>query len=134
MAEPKNTRTTTIDALVGENVRVLRMARGISIGVLAQHIGVAWQQMQKYENGQNRVAPDRLYRIATYFGQNVDRLFQGAERDPSMNRPVKVAPPPRLTDKDLRLAGAFADIGDGKIKEHLRALIHAMADVSMGRK
>jgi transcriptional regulator with XRE-family HTH domain len=53
-----------IDVEVGRRVRVERIARGLSQTDLAKHIGVTFQQVQKYESGANRISIGRLTRIA----------------------------------------------------------------------
>ena len=45
-----------VDKLVGRNIRVLRLAKGLSQTKLADALGVTFQQVQKYEKGTNRVA------------------------------------------------------------------------------
>ena len=55
-----------IDKQVGQRVRSLRMSKGWSQSALAAVLGVTFQQVQKYENGKNRIAPSRLQVIATH--------------------------------------------------------------------
>ncbi len=52
------------DLHVGRRIRMRRRALGISQAVLANAVGVAFQQIQKYENGTNRVGAGRLQAIA----------------------------------------------------------------------
>src|SRR5260221_9263052 len=54
-----------IDVIVGGRIRVARLARDMSQGALAEVIGVTFQQVQKYENGSNRVSASKLVEIAT---------------------------------------------------------------------
>jgi transcriptional regulator with XRE-family HTH domain len=44
-----------VDVEVGQRIRVLRNDAGISQTVLAEELGVTFQQVQKYEKGVNRV-------------------------------------------------------------------------------
>lgn len=53
-----------IDVATGARVRLERRKRGISQEALAQKIGVTFQQVQKYENGANRISISRLFMIA----------------------------------------------------------------------
>lgn len=53
-----------IDAEIGARVRNRRTDLGISQSSLANHIGVTFQQVQKYEKGSNRIAAATLIRIA----------------------------------------------------------------------
>ncbi|MFN3877277.1 MAG: helix-turn-helix domain-containing protein [Brevundimonas sp.] len=53
-----------IDARIGQGVRVRREALGLSQKALGSAIGVTFQQLQKYEQGTNRIASSKLVRIA----------------------------------------------------------------------
>lgn len=53
-----------IDVATGARVRLERRKRGISQEELAGKIGVSFQQVQKYENGTNRLSISRLFMIA----------------------------------------------------------------------
>ena len=80
------TRKLGIDAVdlhVGSRVRSRRRQLGLSQTHLATAIGIAFQQIQKYEKGTNRVSSSRLHQIArvlkvppTYFFE--DPLADGA--------------------------------------------------------
>jgi transcriptional regulator with XRE-family HTH domain len=68
-----------VDTLVGRNIRIIRQGRGISQTELASKIGVTFQQVQKYENGTNRVGAGRLFKIASVFKVPISAMFEGAE-------------------------------------------------------
>jgi transcriptional regulator with XRE-family HTH domain len=54
-----------IDIEVGRKVREARVLRRMTQSELAEAAGgVTFQQLQKYENGTNRIAPSRLVKIA----------------------------------------------------------------------
>ncbi len=53
-----------VDRHVGQRIRLLRLARGLSQVQLAPQIGVTFQQLQKYERGVNRVSASKLYEVA----------------------------------------------------------------------
>ena len=65
-----------LDAMVGARVRMLRVNRGISQTALAQRIGVTFQQVQKYEQGADRVGASRLAQIASVLGVSVGEFFE----------------------------------------------------------
>ena len=54
---------SSIDVAVGRNVRIWRMARGLSQAQLASRMGVTFQQLQKYEVGANRIGTGRLVKL-----------------------------------------------------------------------
>jgi len=53
-----------VDAAVGENIRTARLAAGVTQTELGNACGITFQQIQKYENGTNRVGGSRLMQIA----------------------------------------------------------------------
>lgn len=53
-----------IDDAIAAKVTTQRKARRISQQALADKIGVSFQQVQKYESGENRIAASRLIRMA----------------------------------------------------------------------
>jgi transcriptional regulator with XRE-family HTH domain len=68
-----------IDVAVGRNVRVWRMAKGLSQTQLASRLGVTFQQIQKYEVGADRIGTGRLVRVAAILGIPIAALFDGTE-------------------------------------------------------
>jgi transcriptional regulator with XRE-family HTH domain len=70
-----------LDAMVGVRIRMFRLDRGMSQTILAERIGVTFQQVQKYERGADRVGASRLSQIASVLGVSVGELFKssGAE-------------------------------------------------------
>ena len=61
---PSATSFFALQAPLGQKVRARRLARGLSQSELAGRIGITFQQVQKYENGVNRISAGRLIRIA----------------------------------------------------------------------
>src|SRR6266536_5347516 len=53
-----------IDVEVGQRIRIQRNALSLSQTALADHLGVTFQQVQKYEKGVNRIGAGRLTKIA----------------------------------------------------------------------
>ena len=64
MAELSNKAPDPMDLALGAAVRVRRRAIGLSQESLADQCGVSFQQIQKYENGANRISFSRLVQIA----------------------------------------------------------------------
>ena len=59
----KKGKPTEVDVLVGENLRKLRKAKGLSQSKLSERCGVSFQQIQKYERGVNRVSASMLWEL-----------------------------------------------------------------------
>ena len=74
------TRSSKVDHHVGRRVRERRLALGMSQEKLADAIGIAFQQIQKYEVGTNRVAASRLWDIARILEVDVGYFFEGIQK------------------------------------------------------
>ena len=99
-----------VDVLVGQNIRICRLQKGLSQGELGQQIGVTFQQVQKYEKGANRVGASRLNQIANVLGVSLPSLFDGAPtatEDESGHSPRYLLSKPH----SLRLLQGFEKIG-----------------------
>lgn len=107
-------RTDATDALVGTNIRVQRLAKKMSQTRLASQIGVAFQQLQKYELGTNRIGASRLVRIAAALDVPVMTLLDGV----AANRKADAPLPSRLLAHrhSLRLVQAFAVIENRSVR------------------
>jgi transcriptional regulator with XRE-family HTH domain len=60
-------RATAFDKIAGAHIRKYRSALGMSQTALGDAAGVTFQQVQKYENGSNRMALPTFCRIARAF-------------------------------------------------------------------
>ena len=59
---------------------------GLSQTELGTHVGLTYQQIQKYEWGANRVAASRLWEFSIVLGVSVNWFFEGVGEDPKMGR------------------------------------------------
>ena len=66
-----------IDTEVGKRLQCARTARNITRRDLADELGVSYQQINKYETGQDRIAVSRLITIANFLGMSVSSLIVG---------------------------------------------------------
>lgn len=64
MTEPSTKAPDPMDIALGAAVRIRRRTIGLSQEALAEQCGVSFQQIQKYENGANRISFSRLVQIA----------------------------------------------------------------------
>ncbi|WP_375661460.1 MULTISPECIES: helix-turn-helix domain-containing protein [unclassified Bartonella] len=58
------TKDLNIDLFIGKKIRLRRKMLKMSQKTLGQHLGVTFQQIQKYEKGLNRVSAGRLKKIS----------------------------------------------------------------------
>lgn len=64
-----------INIKMGAIIRERRVSLGMSMDVLAQKVGVTYQQIQKYEKGVNSLTVARLIEIAAVLGMNPQEFF-----------------------------------------------------------
>ncbi|WP_374575919.1 helix-turn-helix domain-containing protein [Phenylobacterium sp.] len=64
MSEPSTKTPDPMDVALGAAVRIRRRSIGMSQEALAEQCNVSFQQIQKYENGANRISFSRLVQIA----------------------------------------------------------------------
>lgn len=63
------------DIFAGEQVKHYRALQGISQEKLAKKIGVTFQQVQKYENGSNRMALSTAAKVAHVLEVDIEVFF-----------------------------------------------------------
>ena len=66
-----------IDKYVGGRVRARRVGLRLSQSKLGGAIDVTFQQVQKYENGTNRIGASNLFKIARALGVGVSFFYDG---------------------------------------------------------
>jgi transcriptional regulator with XRE-family HTH domain len=71
---------TAVDAYIGTRMRERRLALNMSQEELGNALGVTFQQIQKYERGQNRVSAGRLFEVCKVLKVPLSSMF---ESDPS---------------------------------------------------
>ena len=82
MSELSTKAPDPMDIALGAAVRIRRRTIGLSQEALADQCGVSFQQIQKYENGTNRISFSRLVQIARALRCRVTELtdvFDGEE-------------------------------------------------------
>jgi transcriptional regulator with XRE-family HTH domain len=71
----KRRAPTDLDRFIGQRIREGRLSAGISQTDLADMLGVSYQQIQKYEAGDNRIAVSRFGRISTALNRPLGWFF-----------------------------------------------------------
>ena len=65
--------------IIGANLRNLRRRAGLSQSELGHSLNVTFQQVQKYENGQNRLPVEKLYVLKHLYDVPYEYFFVGLE-------------------------------------------------------
>jgi transcriptional regulator with XRE-family HTH domain len=76
--EPR--KATPIDEAIGQQIRKRRRMLGMTQVQLARKVGIAPQQIQKYEIGENRLSVSRLVDIATALRVPVGWFFHNIKQ------------------------------------------------------
>ena len=103
---------------------------------LGDAIGVTFQQVQKYENGANRISASRLFDLSRVFDVPIQFFFDDmpiavAASSPTLGRgkakkPPSYKPDPVATRETLELVRAYYKIKDAKIRKRLYELTKAL--------
>ena len=117
-----------IDRIVGQNIRIFRTVKRMSQTGLGEAVGVTFQQIQKYENGTNRVGSSRLAKIAAALQVPVARLFD--EAMPTADGALNVPRVAELlaTPHAIPLLEAFAKISEESTRRAIARLVGSIAD------
>ena len=70
-----------VDVHVGRQLRLRRVLLGLSQTKVAEAVGIAFQQLQKYEHGDNRISASRLYDFSQVLGVPISYFFDGLPPD-----------------------------------------------------
>ena len=118
-------QTQKIDKVIGRNIRIHRLSKKMSQTELGDQLGVSFQQVQKYENGTNRVGSGRLYQIAAILGLHVSTFFKGGETADKASHSglLDLLAEPQ----SLRLIRAFSKITDNTVRRSLLQLAEKFA-------
>jgi|RhiMetdeSRZDD1v2_1073273.scaffolds.fasta_scaffold3200935_1 transcriptional regulator with XRE-family HTH domain len=117
----------SIDKLVGQNIRIFRMAKGVTQVRLGEELGVTFQQIQKYENGTNRVGSGRLAKIAKVLNVPLTKFFHdrtsGGESEGGRDSVSELL----LSPYALRILKALNKISDQQTVSHLVNFTESLA-------
>lgn len=134
-----------VDVHVGRQLRERRALHGISQQGLAEKLGVSFQQVQKYENGRNKIGASRLYELSEILDVSIGYFFEGLGRrppkittsrqayamyeDPSFfERTSALDQKPEIDRREtLELVRAFNKIGDPLLRRRFFELAKALS-------
>ena len=117
-----------VDIYVGARIGLRRSALGLSQTALAQQLGISFQQVQKYETGQNRISASRLHHAATALGTSVETFFPPVETARAASEDGWQALRLITATVDGRtLAAAFPRIEDRELRKAVARIVRALA-------
>ena len=106
---------------------------------LGQAIGVTFQQVQKYENGANRVGASNLYKMAKAMGVDVGFFYDGIPQSAAKGkgkgtrgrraRPsVEIAGDPSRSREIITLMHNYARIAHPRLRKRVFELVKSLAN------
>jgi transcriptional regulator with XRE-family HTH domain len=123
-----------IDIHVGSRVRLRRMMLSMSQEKLGEHLGITFQQIQKYEKGTNRIGASRLQHIARVLSVPVAFFFEDAPASPGGDsggmgeaQQANYVVDFLSTPESIQLNKAFIRIKDPKMRRRVVDLVRSMA-------
>src|SRR5688572_21757049 len=105
-------RRTSRDPEIGRRIKLRRLELGVSQTALGSDLGVTFQQIQKYENGTNRVSAGRLQQVAAFLKVPITFFYNdlgASEGGSEVSRLLESA-------HALRLVKAFSKLRDTQLR------------------
>jgi transcriptional regulator with XRE-family HTH domain len=101
---------------------------GISQQKLAESLGVTFQQLQKYERGENRIGAGRLLMVANALGIPITFLLdQEAFEQRAAGASPRESEDPEAARDAYSIGRAFAQITDPEIRRSITTLVQSLA-------
>jgi transcriptional regulator with XRE-family HTH domain len=123
-----------IDRYVGSRVRARRVGIRLSQTKLGEAIGVTFQQVQKYENGTNRIGASNLFKIGKTLGVDVAYFFEGVQEiaDSMMadapEIPLAGVKEDPMTSRDaIELMHNYYRVKDANVRKRLAQFVKTLA-------
>lgn len=129
-----NNRSNVVDAYVGARLRMRRLMIGMSQSKLGEHLGVTFQQIQKYEKGANRISAARLKQAAQVLDTTIQFFLEGAPTESSNTGGFAESSSPHFdvaflaSSEGLQLNRAFLRIRNPKIRRRIVDLVVSLAE------
>ena len=119
-----------VDVHVGARVRMRRTLLGMSQTKLGEAIGLAFQQVQKYERGASRIGSSRLFDLSRVLDVPVGYFFDdmptavaaispAKKKRGRAKKPPSYEPDPMATRETMELVRAYYEISDPQIRKRL---------------
>ncbi len=131
-----------VDVHVGRRVRMRRTLLGMSQTTLGEAIGLTFQQVQKYENGTNRVSASRLFNLSRLLDVPIQYFFDDMSSEVAASSPAQgggrakkppsYEPDPMAKRETLELVREYYKITDPEIRKHLFEMTKTLGARSSG--
>ncbi len=118
-----HTSPKAVDAHLGARLKLLRERRGLSMSAIGRGIGTSYQQVKKYEVGENRMSASTLFRLSQILDVEISDFFKGLPSNAEQpgNKPADETASARSLDR------ALGRVKDREVRQHLEGLLQALA-------
>lgn len=111
------------DVEIGQRIRLRRLESKMSQTELAEKVGVTFQQIQKYEGGQNRPGTDRLIQISKALAVPLSFFIEVLDQRRKVEDLLFIDPV-----WGVRLMRAYARIKNRQIRKQIVFFVEDIAD------
>ncbi|HTC18743.1 MAG TPA: helix-turn-helix transcriptional regulator [Stellaceae bacterium] len=114
-----------VDVHVGQRLRIGRELAGLTQTGIGKELGMSFQVVQKYEQGEIRISASRLYQLAQLLAKPVSYFFEGLE-----SAAANAAPPPEqgIVRREIELVRAFRSIDNPEVQQRLLLLMRDVGE------
>lgn len=126
-------KVTPVDLHIAKKLRQFRLAYGLSQDQLGELSGLSFQQIQKYEKGQNRISASKLFEFSQLLERSVSDFFSGIKADRDYytydfkSEKSQTKKSAEFDKEVLPLIRAFKRIESVQAKKHLVSLAIAIS-------
>lgn len=117
---PRNTDKSFLQEM-GKKLYFLRKLQGITQQNLANELGVSFQQIQKYERGENNIPPNKLYKASLFFEVQINYLFP----EPS----IESLPGHLLSDEEIEIIALLRRIQNPALYPTIKKIIKTLSAI-----
>lgn len=126
-----------IDVHVGKRLRLRRNILRITQKELAEMLGLTFQQVQKYEKGDNRISASRLWDISQILGVPIDFFFEDIDEQIALKSPrpknkdqdylAEIIDDPMQREETLQLLRAYYKIHNRDLAKDLFNILQTLS-------
>lgn len=122
-----------IDIHVGQRLKARRVGLRISQSEIGKALDVTFQQIQKYENGANRVGASNLYRLSKALNVDVSYFFEDMESAPKISAlsdqpAASFDHDPMTQPESIKLVHNYCRIASPAVRARMFQLVKSIAD------
>ncbi|HUO02242.1 MAG TPA: helix-turn-helix transcriptional regulator [Rhizomicrobium sp.] len=118
----------SVDKAIGGRLKNFRQRANLSQTALGKHLGVSFQQVQKYENGTNRISAASLMKIARFLNISISDLLSSQDQTAKKSTAGTRSDAARFakSPEGRSLINGFLAIDDPLLRRHIVGLVKAL--------